>query len=95
MDWKCFYAIKLLWVEGIRGETLVHLIHISYTSRTYISYISYIRPFLVVVLQQQHVKNVTINIARSVGQTHAQNLRGPAERDLLYIAWSEGNLDGN
>ena len=29
------------------------------------------------------------------GQIHARNLRGPAERDLPYIAWSEGNLDGN
>ena len=45
----------------------------------------YIRPFLVVVLQQQHVKNVIINIAGSVGQTHAQNFRGPVERNLSAI----------
>ena len=29
------------------------------------------------------------------GQIYARNLKGPAERDLPYIALSEGNLDGN
>ena len=28
------------------------------------------------------------------GQIHTRNLKGPAERDLSYIAGSEGNLDG-
>ena len=45
------------------SRTYISYIHLVHTSRTYILYI---RPFLVVVLQQRHVKNVTINIAGSV-----------------------------
>ena len=27
------------------------------------------------------------------GQIHMRNLKGPAEKDLLYIVYSEGNLN--
>ena len=84
---------KPSWVEGIRGETgrdkvlpyILYILYISYILYIlYISYISYIRPFLVVVFQQRHVKNLTINIAGSIGfngQIYAQNLtRSSGER---------------
>ena len=69
------------------SRTSLYILYISY-----ISYISYIRPFLVVVLQQRHVKNVTINIAGSVGQTHAQNLtRSGGKRFAIH---SMGSTNG-
>ena len=42
----------------------------------------------------RNVDAVLINLPDD-GQIHARNLKGPAQRDLPYIAWSEGNLDGD
>ena len=67
---------RLLALENHTDSDTFHLSHTS----LYVLYILYIRPFLIVVLQQQHVKNVTIDIAGSVackffnGQIYAQNL---------------------
>ena len=40
------------------------------------------------------VKAVLLNLSDN-GQIHARNLKCPAERDVPYIACSEGNLDGD
>ena len=92
---RCFYChtkeadLRLttgFWLH-CENRTDSDTFHLSHTS-SYLLYISYIRPFLVVVFQQRHMKNVTNNIAGSVAsrflmaKSMLETSQGPAERDL-------------